>query len=129
MSSAASSPSSGTHATEAEKIVSACAAAAEDLAKQRLLADALDHENELLRQRLETERATTTLLAELNETRASETAALRSALAAKDETIAAKDAVIASQRTLVETLKRKRSSPWKRITDVLIGAAVFAIFK
>src|SRR5512144_1871903 len=80
MTSAASSPSSVTHATEAEKIVSACAAAAEDLAKQRLLADALDHENTLLRQRLETERATTTLLAELNKTRAGEAAALRSAL-------------------------------------------------
>jgi hypothetical protein len=61
------------------------------------------------------------LLTELNETRMSESDALRTALAAKNEALTAKDAVIATQDKLIETLKRKKSSPWKRIGDVLIG--------
>jgi hypothetical protein len=69
------------------------------------------------------------VLSELNETRKSESEALRSALAAKNETITAKDAVIATQDRLIETLKRKKSSPWKRLGDVLIGVGIKAIFK
>jgi len=69
------------------------------------------------------------LLTELNETRKSETDALRTAVAAKSEALTAKDAVIATQDKLIETLKRKKSSPWKRIGDVLIGATIFAILK
>lgn len=69
------------------------------------------------------------LLTELNETRKSETEALRTALAAKNEALTAKDAVITSQDKLIEILKRKKSSPWKRIGDVLIGAAIFAILR
>jgi hypothetical protein len=64
------------------------------------------------------------LLIELNETRRSETEALRTALAAKNEALTAKDSVIASQEKLIETLKRKKSSPWKRIGDVLIGVGL-----
>jgi hypothetical protein len=101
----------------------------DDLAKTRALANALDAENTKLKERLETERRTVDLLNELNAARRSETDALRKALAANSETISAKEAVIASQEKLIETLKRKRTSPWKRITDVLIGAAVFAILK
>ncbi len=69
------------------------------------------------------------MLLELNETRKSENAALRTAVAAKNETIAAKDAVIAAQDKLVTGLKSKRSSPWKRLGDVLIGVAIAAILK
>ena len=64
------------------------------------------------------------MLTELNETRKSETEALRTALAAKSEALTAKDAVIASQDKLIETLKRTKSSPWKRIGDVLIGVGL-----
>jgi hypothetical protein len=65
----------------------------------------------------------------LNETRKSENDALRAALAAKNETIAAKDAVIAGQDKLIDALKQKKTSPWKRLSDVLLGAAIFAILK
>ena len=55
--------------------------------------------------------------------------ALRTALAAKDETIAAKDAVIENRERLIAELKKKSRSPIKRITDILVGAAIFAIIK
>lgn len=87
----------------------------------------LENENAALRTRLDTEKRATALLTELNETRKSETGALRTALAAKSEALTAKDAVIASQDKLIETLKRKKSSPWKRIGDVLIGIGVGAL--
>ena len=54
---------------------------------------------------------------------------MRITVAAKNETIAAKDAVIASQDKLIETLKRKKASIWRRLGDVLIGAAAIAILK
>ena len=85
----------------------ACAAAADELAEQRRLADALEAENSALRERLATKVRIASLLEQSNDARAAEAAALRDALAAKDQTIAAKDAV----------------------TDILIGAAVFAILK
>lgn len=66
---------------------------------------------------------------ELIDTRRQEAEALRSALNAKNEAVAAKDVVIESQAKLIEVLKSKRTSPWRRLGDVLIGAAVFAIFK
>ena len=82
-----------------------------------------------MRERLETEKRQTELLRELNETRKSEAASLVAALEAKNQTIAAKDAVIASQEKLIESLKRKKSSPWKRIADVLLGVGVGVILK
>jgi hypothetical protein len=30
---------------------------------------------------------------------------------------------------MIETLKKRSSSPFKRIADVLVGAAIFAIIK
>jgi hypothetical protein len=66
---------------------------------------------------------------ELIDTRRLETDDLRAALDAKNETIAAKDAVIDSQGKLIEKLKKNKVSPWRRIGDILIGAAVFAILK
>lgn len=66
---------------------------------------------------------------ELNETRKTETDALRSAIAAKNEALTAKDRVIAAQDKLIETLKRKKSSPWKRIGDVLVGVGIALVLK
>ena len=110
-------------------VISACAAAVEDLRATRGLAEALERENTALIARLEIERQSVGLLTELNETRRSETEALRGTVAAKNEAIAAKDALITSQEKLIEALKKKKSSPWKRLGDVLIGAAVIAVLK
>jgi uncharacterized protein YicC (UPF0701 family) len=103
------------------QLVSACSAAADELTASRVLIDALEHDNAALKQRLEIEKQTTQLLTELDQTRKSESEALRSVVAAKNEALSAKDAVIASQNKLIEALKKKKSSQWKRIGDVLIG--------
>ena len=104
-------------------------ATAVELEKARVLVTAIETENRLLAERLETEKQTSAVLTELDETRKSEAEALRSAIAAKNETIVAKDAVIASQDKLVEALKKKKASPWRRIGDILIGAAAVAILR
>jgi chromosome segregation ATPase len=106
------------------QLVSACSAVADELTATRVLIDALERDKAALKQRLEIEKQSTQLLAELDQTRKSETEALRSAITAKNEALTAKDAIIASQDRLIETLKKKKSSPWKRITDVLIGIGV-----
>jgi len=54
---------------------------------------------------------------------------LRAVIAAKNETIAAQEKVIASQDKLVAELKAKKRSPWSRVGDILIGAAIFAVLK
>ena len=112
-----------------QKLIGACAAAVDDLKATRVLVESLTNENDALRTQLETEKQTTGLLTELNETRKTETDALRETVAAKNEAIVAKDAVIASQDRLIEALKKKKSSPWKRLGDVLVGAALFAVLK
>jgi hypothetical protein len=94
-----------------------------------VLTAALESENAALKARLEALRRETRLLDELNATRKTETAALRTALDAKNDTITAKDAVIASQDKLIETLRRKRSPIWKRALDIMIGVGVGAILK
>lgn len=109
--------------------MAACMAAAIDLEKTRDLVSELENENQLLIERLETEKRTTALHDELNKTRKSENDALRSTVAAKNETIAAKDTVISSQDKLIEALKRKKPSVWRRLVDVLIGAAAIAVLK
>ena len=128
-SSAKSSPPSAIPAGKGDALTSACNAAADDLLATRQLVDSLESENALLKSRLEAEKQTTALLLELNETRRSETEALRLTVSAKNETIAAKDAVIASQDKLIETLNRKKSSPWKRVLDVLIGVGVGVVLR
>ena len=115
--------------TENANFIGACAAAVEDLKATRGLVEALETENAALKARIETARQTTDLLTELDATRKSETDVLRETVAAKNEAIAAKDAVIVSQDKLIEALKKKKSSPWKRLGDVLIGAAVIAVLK
>jgi hypothetical protein len=101
-------------------------AAAIELERTRVLAAALETENALLNERLAVERRATSLLTELAETRGRESAALRSAVDAKNEALKAKDAVIASQ---ADSLKAKRPSPWRRIGDILIGAAAAMVLK
>ncbi|MGD9563571.1 MAG: hypothetical protein AB7F88_01665 [Pyrinomonadaceae bacterium] len=124
-------PNSATRASEpsASQIINACAAAADELAATRRLTSALERENAALRDRLATASQAETLLKELNETRHREAEALRTALAAKNETIAAKDAVIAKQDELITQLKKSKSSPWKRLGDILIGVAISAVLK
>ena len=107
----------------------ACAAVADELKKTRSLVDALERENGAIKERLETEKRTTAILQELIDTRRQESEALRVALNAKNEALAAKDAVIDSQDKLIEKLKKNKSSSWRRIGDMLMGAAVFAILK
>ena len=98
------------------------------MASRRLIS-MLESENNLLRERLETEQAATLLLTELNSARKAENAALQLAIAAKNETIAAKDAAIDSQNKLIDTLKKKKTSPLARLGGILIGAAAVAILK
>lgn len=104
-------------------------ATAVELEKTRVLVSALDSENRLLAERLGTEKKASAILTELNETRKSEADALRSTITAKNETIAAKDSVIASQDKLIAVLKSKKSSPWRRIGDLLIGAGIIAVLR
>ncbi len=104
-------------------------ATVDELEKTRVLVTALENENRAVKERLETEKRTTAILAELNDTRKSELDTLRSAITAKNETIAAKDSVIASQDKLIASLKTKKTSPWRRLGDLLTGVAIFAILK
>ena len=91
--------------------------------------EVLERENGLLKERLDTEKLANSLLTELSGSRRAENEALRNALAAKNETIFAKEAVIASQEKLIAALQKRKSSPWKRIGDVLIGVAAGAILR
>ena len=116
-------------APQITRLIGACAAAADELAKTRSLVDALERENRATKERLETEKRTTAIMQELIDTQHQEANALRTAMNAENEVIAAKDVVIDSQGKLIETLKKKRGSPWRRLGDVLIGAALFAILK
>lgn len=100
-----------------------------ELSASRVLIDALERENAALKRRLETEAAANALLTELNAVRKSETETLRTALAAKNETIAAKDAALAAQEKLIAELRRKKTSVWKRIGDIAIGAVAGAILR
>ncbi len=92
------------------RIINACAAAVNELAKTRLLIEALERESKLISERLETEKKAAAVLQEVNRTRSSEAEALLSAVAAKNETIAAKDAVIAGQDKLVRLFSGIRRS-------------------
>jgi len=131
-SSAQNSPPSAIRVSNTESeaaAVNACSAAADELQQVRELVTALEKENSALRQRLEVAVRTETILVELNGARQSETEALRLTVAAKNETIAAKDAALARQDDLVEQLRRRKTSPWKRLGDVLVGIGVAAILR
>lgn len=125
-----SSSGSATDAPKGDRgIIASCAAAAEELERSRTLVSALESENHALKERLETEKRTSTLLTELNHTRLSETEVLRAALSATRDSAEAKQDVIAAQEKLIDALKRKKTPLWKRLGDVLVGAAVIAILK
>ena len=111
------------------RAISACGAAVSELEASRRLIDLLERENRLVKDRLETETRTVAILTELNTSRKAEGEALRTALAAKTETLAAKDQVIGSQQKLIDALKAKKSSPWKRLGDILIGIAAGALIR
>src|SRR5688500_15024709 len=131
-SSAQNSPPSAIRVSNTESeaaAVNACSAAADELRQVRALVTALEKENSALRQRLEVAVRTETILVELNGARQSEAEALRLTVAAKNETIAAKDAALARQDELVEQLRRRKTSPWKRLGDVLVGIGVAAILR
>ena len=100
-----------------------------ELAAADRLIEALERENAALRERLDTEKQAITVLTELNDARRREADALRTALAAKNETIAAKDAALEAQAGVIEDLRRKRTSIWKRIGDVAIGIAAGALLR
>ncbi|HMU32872.1 MAG TPA: hypothetical protein PKC89_03315 [Pyrinomonadaceae bacterium] len=127
--SAAGSKSSGTAAKNDRGLVAACADAAEELAATREANAALEKENAALGARLSDEKKLNALLTELNETRRTESEALRRTIEAKNETIAAKDAAIKAQDELIAKLRTKRSSPWKRIGDILIGVGAAVLLK
>jgi len=130
MNSAEDSKVSATDAKRVDRgVVSACAAAAEELAASREAITQLEKENAALAARLADEKKMNAILAELNETRRTESESLRQTVAAKNETIAAKDAAIKAQDELIERLKTKRSSPWKRIGDILIGVGAAALLR
>jgi len=93
------------------------------------LADALDAENGLLKKRLETADRANEIYRELNETRKAESDALREAVKAKDETIAAQADLIKTQGQLNAKLEKKNPSLARRIGDVLLGAAIFAVLR
>lgn len=124
-------PTSAIRANEpnGSQIVNACAAAADELITARRLIAALETENTALHDRLETAAQVELLLQELAETHRREAQALRAAITAKNETIAAKESVIAKQDELIERLKKQKSSPWKRVGDILIGVAISAVLK
>lgn len=127
--SAESSKASGTAVKNERGLVAACAAAAEELAASREANAALEMENAALLSRLSDEKRMNDLLTELNETRRKEADALRQTIDAKNETIAAKDAALKAQDELIAKLKGKRSSPWKRIGDILIGVGAAVLLK
>ena len=130
MNSAAGSTISATAAKKNERgVIAACAAAAEELAASREAITELERQNAELASRLADEKKMNGILSELNETRRTESEALRQTIAAKNETIAAKDAAIKAQDELIAKLKNKRSSPWKRIGDILIGVGAAVLLK
>jgi len=127
--SADGSQKSATAASVERGVIAACAAAAEELAASRDAIAELERENSALGARLADEKKLNALLSELNETRRKEADALRQTVAAKNETIAAKDAAIRAQDELIAKLRTKRSSPWKRLGDILIGVGAAVLLK
>lgn len=130
MNSAAGSTISVTAAKKNERgVIAACAAAAEELAASREAITLLEAQRAELASRLADEKKMNGILTELNETRRAESEALRQTIAAKNETITAKDAALKAQDELIAKLKNKRSSPWKRIGDILIGVGAAVLLR
>jgi len=122
-------PSVPPERTVTQGLIDACAATVNDLEKSRAYIAALETENKLIRERLDTEKRTAATLSELNETRRAETSALRGVVEAKNEALAAKNEVIANQEKLIAELKKKKTSIWRRIGDVALGVAIIAVLR
>ncbi|MBX7056155.1 MAG: hypothetical protein K1X36_14480 [Pyrinomonadaceae bacterium] len=125
--SARSSNASAIHADAGLR--QACLSAAADLEATRRLAEALTAENAALAERLEAEKIASAELSRLAEVRRAEAEAVKLSYAAAERVIAAKDAEIAARDKLIDGLKKSRSSPWRRLGDILIGAAAVAVLK
>ena len=110
-------------------MIHACAAAVDELKATRSLVSVLETENAALKQRLETEQRITALLTALDKSRTRESEALRQTIASQSATIQAKDTALAAQDKLIAELRRKKSSPWKRVMDVLVGVGVGVMLK
>ncbi|HEX2639370.1 MAG TPA: hypothetical protein VHL50_02315, partial [Pyrinomonadaceae bacterium] len=110
-------------------LTAACNAAADELKATRTLVSVLESENAALKQRLETEQRITALLTELDQTRTREAEALRQTIASQSATIQAKDTALAAQDKLIAELRRKKSSPWKRVMDVLVGVGAGMVLR
>lgn len=107
----------------------ACLSAAADLDATRRLVEALTAENAALAERLDAEKLAFTELSRLADVRGSQAEALKLSAAAAERVIAAKDAEIAARDKLIDSLRKKRASPWRRLGDILIGAAAVAVLK
>lgn len=131
--SAGGSPDSATNAerrkTKNDAALAACAAAADELAAARNLIELLEKNRQLLEARLETEKRIADLALQLAESRRLETMALRQAADAREETIAALAARIEAQEKMIADLKKRKTSVWKRLGDVMIGVAAGAILR
>lgn len=103
--------------------------AAADLDATRRLVEALTAENAALAERLESEKIAFAELSRLADVRGSQAEALKLSAAAAERVIAAKDAEIAARDKLIDSLRKKRASPWRRLGDILIGAAAVAVLK
>lgn len=107
----------------------ACLSAAADLDATRRLVEALTAENAALAERLDAEKLAFAELSRLADVRGSQAEALKLSAAAAERVIAAKDAEIAARDKLIDSLRKKRASPWRRLGDILIGAAAVAVLK
>ena len=115
--------------TNAKDLRAACMATAIELEATRQFVKELDAEREALQRRLITESDADLVEGELIKAQKAEIDSLRLALDAKDRSLKAKDTLIAEQDKLIGSLERKRSTPLKRLRDILIGAAAALIFK
>lgn len=104
-------------------------ATAVELERSRTLIASLEAEMRAVNDRLGAERSANALLTELNATRRAESDALRVAADAKDKALAARDRAIDAQSELVEKLRNKKPSPWRRLGDILIGVAAGALLR
>lgn len=110
-------------------LAAACSQAADELSAVRAFAASLESQARELRTALAAERELNALLTELAATQKAQTKALTATIDAKNEALDAKGRTIAAQEELIGNLKQKRSSIWRRVGDVLLGAGAAIILK
>jgi CRISPR/Cas system-associated endonuclease Cas3-HD len=114
---------------EVKDIISACSAAAEELAAARNLIEALEAEKLALAERLETEKQISKLLNMIAEGEKKRAIALEETIAMQKELSAANKRLIEKQGEEIIRLQKKKSTLLKRLGDFLIGAAAALILK